>query len=414
MLFDRNQLRFAAAWTGGFLNHSSRRFGLLNTPTPNGQDGVQTSSLAGWADEKGNFESTYPPTAPLPKEWAKFKGLYLMANRRSSCVLSSAACGRSGIALADATDIGVIFRGHSRSARPIENLRCLVAELPDGHRVLSEKGFTLHKRGEPGRFPWIVGIETRHHSRRGCRIGLVLTSPPSESHGGLTSVVGPASRTDVMQLACAGANQEAGESTSNSKGRPRPLDQAHHHPTRTRQGHRRPVRRRHAHRSPTRTPGTALFFCHRRRLPAGRPHRRLHRPRRRLDLSRRRRCNKLDLEAVRHRAVPAARAEGRRRQDRRPRTRPTHAAARPERRRRGRLLREPQQRLAHRRRRALVRHLPGDRPGRQLLLLQDRRRPHCRTGGCLLQVSKDGSKIGGLRHRLPPPDRPGHFAGRES
>src|SRR5436305_9285133 len=32
VLFDRNQLRFAAAWTGGFLNISDRRFGLLNTP----------------------------------------------------------------------------------------------------------------------------------------------------------------------------------------------------------------------------------------------------------------------------------------------------------------------------------------------------------------------------------------------
>jgi hypothetical protein len=77
VLFDRNQLRFAAAWTGGFLNISNRRFGLLNTPTPNGHMEFSTSSLAGWADEKGNFESSYPPTAPLPKEWAKFRGVFL-------------------------------------------------------------------------------------------------------------------------------------------------------------------------------------------------------------------------------------------------------------------------------------------------------------------------------------------------
>ncbi|HEX3149922.1 MAG TPA: ThuA domain-containing protein, partial [Gemmataceae bacterium] len=81
VLFDRNQLRFAAAWTGGFLNHSSRRFGLLNTPTPNGTMVFSTSSIAGWADEKGNFESSYPPTGPLPKEWAKFKGVNLNSNR---------------------------------------------------------------------------------------------------------------------------------------------------------------------------------------------------------------------------------------------------------------------------------------------------------------------------------------------
>jgi hypothetical protein len=81
VLFDRNCLRFAAAWTGGFLNISDRRFGLLNTPTPKGQMVFTTSSLAGWADEKGNFESSYPPTAPLPTEWAKFKGLYFGGNR---------------------------------------------------------------------------------------------------------------------------------------------------------------------------------------------------------------------------------------------------------------------------------------------------------------------------------------------
>src|SRR6266545_5408775 len=36
VVFDRCTLRLAAAWTGGFLNHSDRRFGLINTPTPKG------------------------------------------------------------------------------------------------------------------------------------------------------------------------------------------------------------------------------------------------------------------------------------------------------------------------------------------------------------------------------------------
>src|SRR5262249_32394878 len=36
VLFDRNQLRLAAGWVAGFLHHSDRRFGLLNTPTPAG------------------------------------------------------------------------------------------------------------------------------------------------------------------------------------------------------------------------------------------------------------------------------------------------------------------------------------------------------------------------------------------
>src|SRR5262249_7411387 len=44
LLFDRNQFRMACAWTGAFLNHSDRRFALLNTPTPAGNIVVATCS----------------------------------------------------------------------------------------------------------------------------------------------------------------------------------------------------------------------------------------------------------------------------------------------------------------------------------------------------------------------------------
>ncbi len=80
-LFDRNQLRLAAGWVDGYLNHSSRRFGLLNTPTPAGKMIFATSSLAGWANEKGEFESPHPTTAPLPSERGRFKGIFLNGRR---------------------------------------------------------------------------------------------------------------------------------------------------------------------------------------------------------------------------------------------------------------------------------------------------------------------------------------------
>ena len=97
-------------------------------------------------------------------------------------------------------------------------------------------------------------------------------------------------------------------------------------------------------------------------------------------------------------------SEGRRRQDRRRRARPAHATARQQQRRRGRLLREPEQRLAHRRRRALVRHLPRNRPRGQLLPLQDRRRPHAdrRLPAQDLQgrVASRRSSATGFRHPI--------------
>src|SRR4051812_8910499 len=81
-VFDRNTLRLSAAWTGGFLNHSDRRFGLLNTPTPKGEMQFATAPGPGWADPKGKWETTEKRfTAPLPKEWAKYRGLYVHGDR---------------------------------------------------------------------------------------------------------------------------------------------------------------------------------------------------------------------------------------------------------------------------------------------------------------------------------------------
>jgi hypothetical protein len=77
VIFDRNQLGLAAGWTGGWLNHSDRRFGLLNTPTPAGRMLTSTASGPGWAGPTGK----YPPTAPLPHAWGRYKGLYLHGNR---------------------------------------------------------------------------------------------------------------------------------------------------------------------------------------------------------------------------------------------------------------------------------------------------------------------------------------------
>jgi hypothetical protein len=81
VLFDRCQLRYAAGWTGGWLQHSDKRFGLLNTPKPVGEVQWTTRSGPGWADPKGEWASSHPATAPLPKDWAHFRGLSLYGKR---------------------------------------------------------------------------------------------------------------------------------------------------------------------------------------------------------------------------------------------------------------------------------------------------------------------------------------------
>jgi hypothetical protein len=81
VIFDRNQLRLAVAWTGGYLQHSDRRFGLLNTPTPAGVVFLSTASQAGWAGPDGKWQTKQPVTLPLAHEWGRFEGMYLHGKR---------------------------------------------------------------------------------------------------------------------------------------------------------------------------------------------------------------------------------------------------------------------------------------------------------------------------------------------
>ncbi len=81
-VFDRNTMRLSAAWTGGFLNHSDRRFGLINTPTPKGEMMFAAPAGPGWADPDGKWDAKEKRfTAPLPKEWAKYRGHYVHGDR---------------------------------------------------------------------------------------------------------------------------------------------------------------------------------------------------------------------------------------------------------------------------------------------------------------------------------------------
>ncbi|MFQ3652154.1 MAG: DUF6797 domain-containing protein, partial [Gemmataceae bacterium] len=63
VLFDRATLRLVAAWTDGWLNHSDRRFGLLNTPSPAGKLFFSSSHRA--------------TTLPLEEAQGRFDGLHL-------------------------------------------------------------------------------------------------------------------------------------------------------------------------------------------------------------------------------------------------------------------------------------------------------------------------------------------------
>ena len=81
--FDTEMLKVADAWTDGFVQLATGRDGLEGMPKPGGADIVFTGPVgAGWADADGNFSDLRPvfknkPYGPLPREHAKWRGLYL-------------------------------------------------------------------------------------------------------------------------------------------------------------------------------------------------------------------------------------------------------------------------------------------------------------------------------------------------
>jgi hypothetical protein len=80
-VFDRATMRLMAGWTGGYLNHSDRRFGLLNTPTPKGELVFASPAGPGWANPDGTWDAKPPFTAPLPRNWVRFRGTHVNGNR---------------------------------------------------------------------------------------------------------------------------------------------------------------------------------------------------------------------------------------------------------------------------------------------------------------------------------------------
>ncbi len=83
VIFDRATLRLCCGWTGSYLQHSNRRFALLNTPTPAPGHRMifSTPTAAGWASDKADFQLAAAPTAPpVPEVW-QYKGVYLHEDR---------------------------------------------------------------------------------------------------------------------------------------------------------------------------------------------------------------------------------------------------------------------------------------------------------------------------------------------
>jgi hypothetical protein len=79
--FDTDLLRYAAAWTGGFLEFHPQRYGLISAPTPKGEIQFTTAPRPGCAHEGSFADPRKLDFGCLPENWGKYKGLYLSGNR---------------------------------------------------------------------------------------------------------------------------------------------------------------------------------------------------------------------------------------------------------------------------------------------------------------------------------------------
>ena len=132
VVFDRGTLRLSAGWAGGFLNISDRRFGLMNTPTPNGRVIVSQPAGPGWAEpggKSGGRGGRY--TAPLPKEWAKYQGLYVHGDR---VVLKYTV---HGVEVLDAP------RLETKAGKPVLMRTLLVGPRTAPLRLAADRGVTV-------------------------------------------------------------------------------------------------------------------------------------------------------------------------------------------------------------------------------------------------------------------------------
>ncbi|HEY1380279.1 MAG TPA: LamG domain-containing protein [Gemmataceae bacterium] len=198
VLFDRARLRLAAGWDGGWLNLSDRRFGLLNTPTPAGRVAFATGSGPGWAGPDGRWDAPTPSTAPLPRDWAHYQGLYRHGDR----TVFSYTVG--GAAVLDAPwaepgDGGTVFTRTVEVGPADRPLAMLAGELPATASAQHAAGdtlvYTVVRDGICSAVGLVSGAGARLESSAGGRVAVHVA--PSRGRRRFTVLAWQGPETDL-------------------------------------------------------------------------------------------------------------------------------------------------------------------------------------------------------------------------
>ncbi len=158
VVFDRNLMRWAAGWTGGWLELSDRRFGLLNVALPIGQMAFSTPVVPGY----GSGATATAPTEPLPAERAAYKGLYLHGNRVVIALTVDGVAVWESPRYQKIGDFDTFIRDVKIDASG-KRLRLLIGDFPDGMK--SEPGSATTFSNASGGIASFVGVLDLAESR---------------------------------------------------------------------------------------------------------------------------------------------------------------------------------------------------------------------------------------------------------
>ncbi len=144
VLFDSELLKLSAGWTGGYIGYPSGRDGIEGQQFADGTHafGTKRASL-GWARDGSFADPRKPAYGPLPRDWARYRGLYLHGEK----TVFAYTVGEAEILELPAFQPGGIFTRSFQVSKVAAPLRMLVCEK-DGAAASVRNGLGLLEEGD--------------------------------------------------------------------------------------------------------------------------------------------------------------------------------------------------------------------------------------------------------------------------
>jgi cytochrome c551/c552 len=183
--FDTELLRFSCGWTGDFLKFNPARYGLIGRSSVAGQVVFTNPTQPGWA-RGGKFDDPRPRgLGPLPREHGRYRGLYLHGNR----VVLSYSIGDCDVLESpwvEQRGESLVLTRTLEIAPSRQSLTMLVCAEADKAAVVSAPdGVTLRiAAGSPA----VLSIPPHEKS---VLVKLIISAPPSPLGGEGSGVRGP-------------------------------------------------------------------------------------------------------------------------------------------------------------------------------------------------------------------------------